>query len=289
MKYVNPRNLPWPIVESMEQAAEAYSPGDSDITVTQLVDSPRIRILLDRYGKELEVDVVDRIFAFQGQLIHEILSNLPDKEGRLKETRFYATVAGKKLGGQIDLFDAGQLIDFKYTFTHALKEGVKPGWVAQVNLYRYLLEVNGVAPVTEQKICSIYRDWTPTMSLRPSVPDLPGEFHEVPIWSKRETERYIKNRLEAHYPVNGFVPDCSLEERWQKEDWALIKPGANRAYRALESEQEALEELKKAPGGYKVVHRLKPPIRCERCCSVSGYCTQYKAMKEAEFSGLMKG
>jgi len=279
VKLINPRGLPWPVVEVLEQLQDDYTEGESDISVTTLIDSPRIRILLNQHNKELETDVVDRYFALQGTLMHRSLERLEENESRIKEHRFYVERNGKIIGGQIDLWSKGHLIDFKYVGQHSIKDGLKPAWVAQVNLYRYLLVKNDVV-VDEQSILAMYRDWSAWSSLRSNTPDIPAEFHSVEMWSMAEIERYIDRRLELHF--GDTLPECTLEEKWQSEDWALIKPGADRAFRCFSTEAKANEEIKKAKNGYKVVHRLKPPVRCERACPVRAHCEQYKRERDEQ-------
>ena len=55
---------------------EKYSKGDSDISVTSLIDSPRITRLRSLHSKQMTVDVSERIPALFGTAVHMVLQGL---------------------------------------------------------------------------------------------------------------------------------------------------------------------------------------------------------------------
>ena len=59
MKITNKFGMPKPFVDFARN--DKYSKGKADISVTTLIDSPRIRILKERYHDKIEVDAVDMI------------------------------------------------------------------------------------------------------------------------------------------------------------------------------------------------------------------------------------
>ena len=72
MKITNHFNLPQPLVDSVK-SDEWYEKGDCDISVTQLIGPPQIRLLSEKHKDELEQDVTDRIFMLFGSAVHNIL------------------------------------------------------------------------------------------------------------------------------------------------------------------------------------------------------------------------
>lgn len=58
---------------AMALSVENYSKGASDISVTELLQPPRIRQLLSRHGDEIEEDASDLIYRMFGKITHEII------------------------------------------------------------------------------------------------------------------------------------------------------------------------------------------------------------------------
>jgi len=64
MKLTNKFNLPDPIVNAVQN--QGYTPGSSDITVTQLIQPPLIRQLNKKHWDDIEEDASDRVWALFG-------------------------------------------------------------------------------------------------------------------------------------------------------------------------------------------------------------------------------
>ena len=71
MKITNNTGLPGAIVEAIKN--DEFTPGRSDITVTQLIGPPRIRVLKKQHGSEIIEDASNMIFALMGKAVHGIL------------------------------------------------------------------------------------------------------------------------------------------------------------------------------------------------------------------------
>jgi hypothetical protein len=70
-KLTNKHGLPQPVYNAA--ANDSYSMGDSDVSITRLLNPPRITALEDRHADEIEVDAMDRIWIILGQAVHTIL------------------------------------------------------------------------------------------------------------------------------------------------------------------------------------------------------------------------
>ena len=71
MKYTNTNNIPKEIIRAVSN--DSYSKGASTISVTGLLQPPRIRVLREEHDNEIVVDVSNEIWKLLGQSVHTIL------------------------------------------------------------------------------------------------------------------------------------------------------------------------------------------------------------------------
>ena len=287
---------------------DKYSKGKADISVTTLIDSPRVRIMKENFDDKIEVDAVDMVWALFGTAVHSVLesSNTYPRVGHpsdkiINEERLFSELDGWLLSGAIDRQESKDnsitIIDYKVTSVWSVIYG-KPEWEKQLNCYAYLCDDKNAfkkTNVTNLKICAILRDWNRREAERRSdYPQAPIVFVDVPLWSYDERMSYLKERIKLHqeaqiaFDVTGNLPLCSNEERWRKKDtWALKKKKLKRALKVFDSEESAHD--------YQEVyhqHRLHPSDATEiefrggeytRCdgnyCSVAEFCDQYNGEK----------
>ena len=100
MKITNKHNLPDAFLNFARD--DKYSKGKADISVTTLIDSPRVRLMKDLYASKAETDVVDMIWPLFGTAVHHILESADDPANVQVEERLYANVAGWTLSGSLD-------------------------------------------------------------------------------------------------------------------------------------------------------------------------------------------
>jgi hypothetical protein len=279
MRITNKAGLPSAIVEAVQN--DSYSPGSSDITVTQLIDPPRLVELRRQHQGELVEDAADRIYALLGQSIHTILERA--EASALVEDRLYAEVDGWTIGGQFDrlmLID-GLLQDYKLCSVWEVINGLKPEREQQLNILRYLCEANGYE-VGQLEAVAIFRDWSKSKAqYDASYPDQQVQRIPVRLWSMSETQDFIRERVRAHKAArDGDLPDCTPDERWLRgEKYAVMKKGRKSAVRLFDTHKEAESRLEDLKGDY-IDHRPGQNIRCENYCPVADFCSQYQAIKE---------
>ena len=314
MKITNELNLPDPIVQAVTN--DPYDPGTSDITVTQVIDSPQIPALIRQYHETLAEDASHRIWSLFGQSIHTILERADTPELRktgakvMTENRFYANVVIKgrtiELGGKIDRAiwfprsDAdpfATLQDYKTASTWEYIYGLKADRIAQLNVYAYLMELAD-HPVDRVQAVMLFKDWSPGQIPRnDAYPRRPVHVFDVKRWTNEETATYIKERLERHFIEPAY---CTPEERWeQKGKYRVLKEGRKTALRVLDSRAEAYRwcldrghasgsedgsfELNK---GISIVRTEDEQRRCmvnpsgKSYCPVSSVCSQWAAIQE---------
>jgi len=116
MKYTNTNNIPKEIIRAVSN--DSYSKGASTISVTGLLQPPRIRILREEYDDDIVVDVSNEIWKLLGQSVHTILERANEgKTDTITEQRNFAVVNGWTISGQTDSISIEEktLKDYKVT------------------------------------------------------------------------------------------------------------------------------------------------------------------------------
>lgn len=283
MRLTNRLGLPSSIATAV--ANDTYSPGDAHISVTALIAPARKRALEARHRDEITEDVADRIWSLIGQIGHGILER-SDSEA-LTERRYYITRYGWRISGQTDrlLVEHGILQDYKFSSTYTVRDGLKPEWEQQVNLYALILRENGYR-IERGQIVLIFRDWQRAKAVHsPDYPQHQCVVLDVPLWPAERTEAFLHARLTAHGNAQHELPDCTDEERWKKPDtWRLFKVGNKRATSVHTSQQSAFDALdaaaqKAKPGDeYIIMHEKGENTRCAYYCPAAPFCAQWKAL-----------
>lgn len=277
MKLTNKLGLPEPIVRAVRN--DGYTKGDADISVTELIDSPQIRVLRKQHEDQLVEDVSERIWSLCGQVIHGILERA-DETGDA-ERRMHVVVNEWKLSGGMDRFvlGSGLLQDYKFTSVYKVKGNKVPKeWEEQLNVYAEILRNNGEA-VKKLQIVAILRDWSKGEAERSIGDDYPTQqvvLVDVPLWKEERTKLYIKERVLLHQKAeSGSIPLCTKEERWAREDvYAVMKKGMKRAHRLCNTKEAAESMLTDLGDSYSIEFREGESIRCKSWCSVRKFCKQ---------------
>jgi len=194
MKLTNKFNLPDPIVNAVQN--QGYTPGSSDITVTQLIQPPLIRQLRIQHDNDIEEDASDRVWALFGTAVHHLLEMAYKGRTARVEERVYAEVSGWKLGGAFDVLEGSSLSDYKVTSVYSSDGKIE--WERQLNVLRWLLHKNNTE-VTKLSITAIFRDWRPREAQKnPDYPRRPIMTLPVRMWTLDEAEAYVKERIALH-------------------------------------------------------------------------------------------
>ena len=283
MIYTNIHNLPQPIVAAITNSK--YSRGDSDISVTQLIDPPRLVALTEQYKDKLVEDVSDNVFAMFGTAMHNVL----DEYTQTKHTkrRLYTTCRGWTISGEFDYIDDdGVLWDWKvgsvWEVINELKETREP----QLNLYA-LLASHQEQPVNVSgtRLGFILRDWRAADAERDQhYPQQPVVVVQLPLWSLADSQSYLEERVRLHQEAMVTLPLCTDKERWAKPTvWAAMKNQNTRATKLFVTENEALawHQLQSDAAQIRIVKREGELTRCKRYCTVGklGFCEQYNKTK----------
>ncbi len=248
-------------------------PKEDKISVTELVGSALVRYLKMKHWEEIEEDASDRLWALLGTSLHYVLQNYTP-ENAFGEERLEAKFSGVTITGQSDLYHEKEVTDWKTTSVYSFLLGIKPEWIAQLNLYKWLWEKNGFE-VNSLKIYAILRDWMKSKILaNPDYPKIPFMTVNIPVWTLKEIEDFIKQRIILHQTISPL--ECTPEEKWTRATtYAIMKKGQKRAKRVLSNYKEAEEWI----GNQKdlfVEERKGMNVRCESYCNVSKFCQYAK-------------
>lgn len=291
-------------VEFIERAIshDSYDRGESDLSTTQILSPPQASYLRKVHGPG-EGSIYKNFMSMIGTGIHKALEMAACGD-EIAEHRFYHTwdigvlneLDGSKnegttkwtLGGQMDWAFENLTVDFKVTTTasYEIKDGgIKEEHYYQQNINAWLANhddldlINGIW-ITKGAVLYWFRDWSYSLAKQGRHPEKPYMYHEFDILPADEIEQdIILPRMREHaQALAGNPRPCTADERWQKEDsWAVIKFGANRAYRTFPSEWKAracADKMKK-PDDYMIEYRPGECVRCSEWC-LGSVCPQYQ-------------
>lgn len=270
--------------------------------MTDLLSPPRIVHLRNRHKHELPpVTVEDSWKAFQGNAWHDFIDRNIRKAAAqglacyqnrfLSEAKFWELIAGRKITGKLDTYDAREkvLYDYKVTSTYKAILGDHTDWEIQLNAYAWFLSMNA-HDVEHIRIVAIHPEWKKFDMMRdPKYPRAPIHEIELNLWTPVEQFDFIEGRVQALVDSEGLeddaLPECSPEDTWEKPTkYAVMVPGGKVAKRVTESEADAhsyvewnnSQEKRKPIKDYSVEVRPGGRMRCEEYCRVNFFCNQYQ-------------
>jgi len=276
-----------------------YDSEGSTYTVTQLIDSPRVRILRAKHADEIEDDVSENIFRLVGTSIHKSLewaARYPT--GRfVVEERIAIKHGDKKISGAIDIQineeDIKGIVIGDYKFTSVSSIRFLEKYEKQLNLLALIHDVAKPRewPVKRLEVYAILRDWSFRSAQRDrSYPQTPLVTIQIDLWDKLTVEEYYHQRVAKHEMADlcfdryGTPPSCDKEDMWEKDPkYAVKRPDRKRAIRVLDSAEEAEEYMEEngSPSWF-VEKREGERTRCENFCDVSQFCDQWKEYKNGK-------
>ena len=289
MKLTNKFNIPQTFVNVLERPT--YTKGKAHLSVTQLINSPKIVALTQKFDADLEQDVSDMVWSIFGTAIHGVLEHGKD-ENHIVEERLHATLDGWRISGAIDLQikdDAGLSIrDYKTTSAWGVMNE-KVEWEQQLNIYAWLVETVKKTPIIDIGIVAIIRDWSRRDAAKnENYPPAPVKEIPIRLWTYEEQTTYIKHRIGLHsacefaMETDEDLPLCTPEEMWERPTtWAIKKVGGVRAKSVHDTEESMLKVLEIAGPAYEIEVRPGSRIRCESFCPVNTYCQQWRDYQES--------
>jgi hypothetical protein len=290
MKITNKYNIPATFINVLDRPT--YSKGKAHLSVTQLLNSPKIVALTKKFEDEIEQDASDMVWSIFGSAVHNILEHGKD-ENHIVEQRIHMEYEGWHISGAIDLQVVNpngiDVKDYKTTTVWAVMNE-KIEWEVQLNIYAGLVEDVKKTPVTSVGIVAIIRDWSRRdATTREGYPESPIKELPIRLWSKKERDAFISNRIALHsacefaMETDGNLPNCTSQEMWEKPTiWAVKKIGNKRAHSLYETPELAISAMTELGDKYDIEVRQGGRTRCENFCPVNTWCTQYKTYLEEQ-------
>lgn len=284
MRLTNKFNLPQTFVNVLSR--NSYTKGKAHVSVTELINSPRIVQLTKRHWDDLEEDVADKVWAIFGTAIHSVLE-LGKDENHIIEQRLHANIDGWDVSGAIDLqkitSEGIEISDYKTTAAWGVMNE-KSDWEQQLNIYAWLVEKVKKVPVTKISIVAIIRDWSRREAqTKENYPEAPIKTLNIKLWSFEERDNFVRSRVNFHSnaymdaEMDNELPLCTPKEMWEKEtSYAIKKTGNKRATTVLWIKEDAEKKLEELGKGYEIEVRPGERTRCENFCLVSSKCDQYQ-------------
>jgi hypothetical protein len=285
VRLTNKYNLPQTFVNVLQRPT--YSKGKAHRSVTQLINSPKIVALSEKFADELEEDVADMIWSVFGSAVHKVLEHGKD-ENHIIEQRIHSEIDGWHISGAVDLqiVNADGSIsvrDYKTTSAWAVMND-KIEWEQQLNIYAWLIEREKKLPVRDLGIVAIIRDWSRREAgNREGYPEAPVKELPIKLWAPEERESYVLHRIAQHsacefaIEAGETLPFCTPEEMWEKPTvYAVRKKGNVRAKSLHQSEAEAISLAEALGKDYEVEIRPGERTRCATFCAVNTYCQQWR-------------
>lgn len=219
--------LPEPVFEWILATNAEYTKGDADISVTELINPPQIRILKKKHYKEIVVNASTLINISIGHAVHKGIQDAT-KTG-IAERRLSIMVNGWKVSGGMDSYIDGTLNDWKTCNkwkTVMSKEGAVEEFEKQLNVYAEILRQNG-EPVNALKIFAIFKDWNRKEfkeylakrkifipNEKSGYPDKEWLYFDLNLWPEDEAKAYVEERVLLHQKAEEEIPDCKFSEIW---------------------------------------------------------------------------
>jgi hypothetical protein len=290
MKLTNNFGMPETILNVIRRPQ--YSKGKANMSVTELLNSPRIVQLKRKHWDDLTEDAADMVWSIFGTAIHGVLEH-GKGDNHLVEERIHVELDGMRISGAIDLQELTPegiiLSDYKTTSAWAVMNE-KQDWHNQLNSYAYLVEAAKKLPISKLQIVAIVRDWSRRdAATREGYPKAPIVVIDIPLWPFEERLAYVRSRISLHgdalfeIETDGNMPDCTPEEMWEKPTTYALKKDGNVRAKSVHDTSEAAEKAladanEKAKKGEKFLIEVREGdrTRCSNFCQVAPYCEQYK-------------
>lgn len=258
---------------------DEYLRGDADVSVTQLVDSPKMWHLKNEHYDSIEIKASKLIYALLGKIIHSILEN-GCSEDDIVEERMFIECDGWTISGQLDRVKTNGMVlqDYKLCSVWEYIHGLRAEKSYQANLYSYMLsETKGIRP-NSCEIIQIFRDWQLSKAKTDSsYPQAGFNVEPVKLWNSTQQLNYLKERVKIFQDYDG--EPCSKEDRWESDTvYAVKKKGNKTAARGglCSTMEKALSFGKGLGVQYEIDVRPGQPRRCNDYCEVKNFCDQFK-------------
>ena len=293
-----------PLYDAVQQHRLMYDSGDTDYSVTTLLNPPRVVHLNKRYAHKIDLYVQDLLYSFTGTAMHEYLEKMlklayPDEDIYKMEERLRMVLLDRKISGAFDILrNRKTFYDMKNTSCWKVVKGGKDEWMWQQNMYRYMYWKEYGVEVDDLRIIGVFRDWSKANMFKggPKYPRHPAVEYRLPIQPYQDTLDFMTDsvkRLKAEEETpDDDLPLCTFEDMWADPDtYAVKSTRIKRAVRVLSSRTAANNFIAKYLANPNCKDKIdmlsieKRPAerkRCESWCPANVYCNQFQDYLKAK-------
>ena len=281
-KYTNNYQLPDYLYQAL--VANTYDKVPGTLSATGLTKPYRMAELERVHDDEIEIECSDLVYAALGTAVHALVTDHPHPDVQA-EKRIIIPLEGLPISitGKPDIiFQKTRIHDIKCSGAYAM-QFAKPDWVAQLNIYAWLVRREYDVEVTELVNMLILRDHKKSLTKASATyPPIPIGIINQPIWPDAKTDAFIRERAAGHLACRDAIelPLCTPEERWARETvYAVVSPGRKRSHKNCSSLAEAKQYIARATHKAKsqmtVDIRPGEDTRCIDYCPVNRWCPYY--------------
>ena len=146
----NKHNLPIEVYNALcknrysaDESEDGQEPARiTDYSVSTLIAPIQQTTLRRRYTRCNSEDAIDRVWTLFGHIAHQLLEEHGSDQS-ITEKRFYMSILGKTISGQIDHYKDRKITDYKTTSAYKIIKQSYSDWQKQQNCYATLCEENG--------------------------------------------------------------------------------------------------------------------------------------------------
>jgi hypothetical protein len=289
MIITNKQHLPEPFVSAVSNQ-RSYQTGV--YSVTSLLKGIRETMLERRHSNEIEQDVSDMIWLILGSAVHSIVEKAQETDNQIKEARLHERINGVTFTGQFDLYDAAKkkVVDYKTCSVWKIMFGEFDDWKQQTMLYAYLLREAGFE-VNKGEIVAIIKDHNKTdaktKSNYPAYPVVVISW-EITVKDLDETFIWLVNKAEEIKVCEDLedwqLPLCTLEERYNRPKFAVMKKGQKKSIRTVDTMEDAEYWQEQNEGSY-IETRPGVDKKCLDYCAAAKFCPYWQMLQKEVQNG----
>jgi hypothetical protein len=282
MQYTNKLKLPQAIYDAIVN--DEYDRGESDITVTQLIQPVQMTKLQMEYEDKLVEDIADNIYALMGKSIHYILEKA--ESIMPVEKRLYIDIDGVKLGGQLDRLAliskdggfSGKVQDYKIASVWEYIHGLNKEKEEQLNCLAYILNQNNY-PVSELEIIMIFRDWQKSKAkYDKDYPQQQIAIINISLWPIDNQKAFIEHKI-MHFQ-SDYIFGCTDNDKWATNDVYAVKNNKQKkALKLFSNYEDAADYVSANVKADSIETRKGENKRCDSYCNVKDFCPQYAKLR----------
>lgn len=268
----------------------------SEVSVTELLNPPRIVHLKNRYGRQSKTELKEFMASLLGNGIHDQLQRYLKDESRVNhnwkiERRLCSVVDGIRVSGRFDaLYNNEILYDIKSTKVYKAMKGDYTDWETQLNIYDWMLFQDGI-DVKHLRVFMVLLDWNQgNVWKNPNYPTTAISTIPISRWDRTKQAAWIMTSIDiwksSRNLMDKDLPLCSRKDRWASNPTFKLfrSKKMKRATKTFTTKERAeayfsvckTKDATKWKDGFIKEESEGLWRRCEKWCDVSEHCNQYQ-------------